>query len=282
MGPSEPSAFAVGDSWKRIEKAARLFGSGDYDRALRTFRKANKAAGGECVDCLLGMAVACRMLGKYDEAFEHAEQALELEPGPAAKVNAYNEKGLALYLRAATILPAQREDRFRGTPTARSTPEAAVSEIRQLLSDSEEALRAALAASGGSSYEVHNHLAEVLYRRYAYGASREILSDALGHLQEYVDREPVRNDRAEDLLRYLKSSLGPPFEVAPLKEDPRAARVDDVALETGLGDVLAPRKVFCPIPLYTREARETRIQGTVTVQAIIDKAGAVSPDRITR
>lgn len=41
------------------------------------------------------------------------------------------------------------------------------------------------------------------------------------------------------------------------------------------GDVLAPVKIAGPIPRYTEPARVARIEGTVTVQAIVNKRGVV-------
>jgi TonB family protein len=55
----------------------------------------------------------------------------------------------------------------------------------------------------------------------------------------------------------------------------------DAPLPVG-GDVIEPLKLYAPPPLYTEPARKARIEGYVIVQAIIDKAGAVTNVRVVK
>lgn len=48
------------------------------------------------------------------------------------------------------------------------------------------------------------------------------------------------------------------------------------------GDVKAPRRVFDPQPAYTPEARESRIQGIVIIQATIDEKGNVTDTKVLK
>ncbi len=41
------------------------------------------------------------------------------------------------------------------------------------------------------------------------------------------------------------------------------------------GDVVAPTKTYAPLPNYTEEARQARIQGVVILQAVVDTLGQV-------
>jgi TonB family protein len=48
------------------------------------------------------------------------------------------------------------------------------------------------------------------------------------------------------------------------------------------GDVTAPERVSGPQPVYTREAREARIQGVVIVEAVVDREGRVGSVRVLK
>jgi TonB family protein len=73
--------------------------------------------------------------------------------------------------------------------------------------------------------------------------------------------------------------------VAAMKlEDPApggAAPVGDEPLEVQ-GDVEAPLLYFSPAPEYTEEARRARIQGPVTLRAVIDENGRVATAEVVR
>ncbi len=48
------------------------------------------------------------------------------------------------------------------------------------------------------------------------------------------------------------------------------------------GDVLPPRKIFGPQPIYTEEARQARIQGVVILQAVVDVDGRLARIRVLK
>jgi periplasmic protein TonB len=50
-----------------------------------------------------------------------------------------------------------------------------------------------------------------------------------------------------------------------------------------LGDgIVPPKKIFDPRPLYTEEARQARVQGTVILQAVVDAQGNVTDVKILK
>jgi TonB family protein len=48
------------------------------------------------------------------------------------------------------------------------------------------------------------------------------------------------------------------------------------------GGVTAPVPIFQPLPLYTEEARKSRIEGIVLIQAIIRRDGTVDSFKVVR
>ena len=75
---------------------------------------------------------------------------------------------------------------------------------------------------------------------------------------------------------------------APVAEAPEAPIDDDEDGNVAAapiyvdGNVKAPKKVHAPAPRYTQDARESRVQGVVIVQAIIDREGLVEDVKVLK
>ncbi|MEM7581902.1 MAG: TonB family protein [Acidobacteriota bacterium] len=90
------------------------------------------------------------------------------------------------------------------------------------------------------------------------------------------DPEPIRLDTPEP--RIDLPELDEDF--LPIPDAPPAPEPDGPILVTG--EVRRPVKVHAPQPAYTEIARRARIQGTVIVQAIIDRNGEVVDTQVLK
>ena len=58
--------------------------AGDFKEAIRQYRQADKASGGSCVACQLGLAKAFSGVGAHKEVLKSVEAALRLKIGRAS------------------------------------------------------------------------------------------------------------------------------------------------------------------------------------------------------
>ena len=100
--------------------------AGDFKEAIRQYRQADKASGGSCVACQLGLAKAFSGVGAHKEVLKSVEAALRLTTDKQQLAVAYNEQGLAL-LALAGDDPGklkQAEAAFRQVMAHNDTPTA--------------------------------------------------------------------------------------------------------------------------------------------------------------
>ena len=95
-GQSDPPAAAS----TPLEEAADLMEEGKYKEAIRAFKQADKQAGGNCLDCQLGLAQAYNKIGAYRDALKSAEAAARLTSDDSKLALAYHEQGVALFALA--------------------------------------------------------------------------------------------------------------------------------------------------------------------------------------
>jgi tetratricopeptide (TPR) repeat protein len=175
-----------------LDKARRALQQQRYHEAARSFRQADKLAGGRCADCQLGLAKALNRVPDYLGALAAADAALAAAPDDFLRAHALNERGLALLAL--------------GPRDAKRYEEAA------------EAFGQVLAVSGGSANAARVNRAEALLRL-------ERRDEAVKLLEEYLSREPdgPSATRARELIgdpaRVGKAIL-PSFALETLAGEP--------------------------------------------------------------
>ena len=175
-----------------LDKARRALQQQKYHEAARSFRQADKLAGGRCADCQLGLAKALNRVPDYRGALAAADAALAAAPDDFLRAHALNERGLALLAL--------------GPQDAKRYEEAA------------EAFAQVLAISGGSANAARVNRAEALLRL-------ERRDEAVKLLEEYLTREPdgPSATRARELIgdpaRVGKAIL-PSFALETLAGEP--------------------------------------------------------------
>jgi thiol-disulfide isomerase/thioredoxin len=96
-----PSAKPAGDpAAVKLIEAGQLLEQRRYDLALEAFKKANRLAGGSCVECLLGLSRAANQLGAYADALDSSRQVIALAKERGVLAQAHNQLGLALHQRS--------------------------------------------------------------------------------------------------------------------------------------------------------------------------------------
>lgn len=87
------------DLARSLEKADRLLGAKQFRKAAAEFERASALAGGECPECLLGVAKAYRGAGQVDAALQVTRMALPLLSAPGERARAYDQLGSLLALK---------------------------------------------------------------------------------------------------------------------------------------------------------------------------------------
>ena len=179
-----------------LDKARRALQQQRYHEAARSFRQADKLAGGRCADCQLGLAKALNRVPDYLGALAAADAALAAAPDDFLRAHALNERGLALL-----ALGPRDAKRY----------EAAA-----------EAFAQVLAISGGSANAARVNRAEALIRL-------ERRDEAVKLLEEYLRREPdgPSATRARELVgdparvgKAIVPSFAPSFALETLAGEP--------------------------------------------------------------
>lgn len=187
--PADPSQEALNQGRKLVQE-------GKAAEAVKVLRKADKLAGGSCVECHIHLAVAYNQMGAFKEAQKSADTALKLSQQPPDQFRAHHNRGLALYGLA-------------GDNAAK---------LRQ----AEESFRRALELSEGRSNSTRFSLAMALLRQ-----SRD--EEGVALLKQYLEQEPSGKDaaRARELIANpvrARKNFVPDFELTTLKGDRVTAR----------------------------------------------------------
>ena len=160
-----------------LVEAYDLMKRDQYEDAMRAFKEANRKSGGDCEDCLLGLAKAFNKMGAFKNAAKEARRAAEASTYLANRIHAYNELGLALF----------------------SAPD-----NKKSLEEAEQAFTKILELSEGDSNMARSNLAHILLR-----LKRDTEARAL--LQEFIDYDPesATADRARAILKNPRRAIEP-------------------------------------------------------------------------
>lgn len=184
--PAAPAPHA-----EKLEEAQSLFDEGKHNEAVKAFKEADKLAGGDCVECRLGLARAFNKLGAHKEVVKNVDAVLGMTSEKNAVILAHNEQGLALLAMAA-------QDPKHLEPAAK-------------------AFRQALELSGGQLNAVRFNLGYTLLR-----LSRD--EEGISILKEYLEQDPKAEsaDAAKDLIANplrARKRLAPDVELVTLTGD---------------------------------------------------------------
>ena len=239
-----------------LKKAFDLLEQRRFAEAAKSFQQADELAGGSCGPCLLGLSRAYTGLRKPGKAADAAREAAGLLRTPDLIAQAWNQLGFAL-----------------------------VSHPKPDLAGAEEAFRKAVeAAVGGQVADIANvaryNLADVLWRQKKYAESERAAREALvaeptgpASLNARIVLCQARTDGAPVAL--------PEVVYACPKEGLRIFEKKAQAT-SGESEVVRPEKLFGRPPVYDESARMSKIQGTVMVEAVIDKEGCVQNPRVCK
>ncbi|HEX7180485.1 MAG TPA: redoxin family protein [Thermoanaerobaculia bacterium] len=174
-----------------LEEARDLMEEENYKDAIRSFKQADKLAGGNCLECQLGLARAHNKIGAYKVALERAEAAIRLAKDEPNLALAYHEQGTALFALAG--------------------------DDPKILGQAEKAFREVLAKTQGKINAVRYNLAAVLLRQ-----GRD--ADGVALLKEYLENEPdgAYAESARELIKTplrARKRLVPDFELVTLSGD---------------------------------------------------------------
>ena len=173
---------------KTLDEAYVLLEAGDYEKAVKAFRKAHKREDAPSFRCAIGRATTFNRIEAFKKADKSSQEALELAATSKERAAAYFEKGVALYARGS----ANDEE----------------------LKASEHALRKVLEESGGGWNQARFPLGVILLKQ-------ERDDEGVAVLEAYLAAAPP--GKAADLARsYVENPLRarapvvPEFEVVTL------------------------------------------------------------------
>lgn len=258
---ASPAAVAEGPSGEvteRIAEGKKHLYAGQHRKAIREFEKADELADGQSPEALAGLAKAHYHDGTPREAVAAAERLLDLADDPKNRLLGYQLLGSAYY--ADRKLPDEER-----------------------LAKAEEAYRDAIRLSEGRAFTPLFSLAQVLEESGREEAALELLRTLPTESLDDQVEKPFRL-----LLCRLKKTLPP--EAGGVAGVPREDRGEVHHLpgpgEDGTAreehEVQKPRKLHMPMAHYPEKARQRREQGTVAVQAVIDRDGCVVDVEVVR
>jgi TonB family protein len=227
-------------------RARQLLTERKFQAAAEVFAQANELAGGHCGECLLGLARAKQGLGDLNAGIVAAQKAVEALAKDPLQGLAYQHLGDLLSQRAGACEPPPCDA-------------AALAD----LAAAEETYGSALASgSADRSYSLAGlALTRIRLAHYpeAADAARQSLTAAA---------TGAAAARARVLLCRARWT-----GKVPAADGPEAAiRVD--------GRVSKPVKVSVPAPSFSESARKKRTEGTVIIEAIIDREGCVTDTQV--
>jgi TonB family protein len=233
--PETPPAVASQTLTESIDRAFQLIADGKFKEARAELERSQTLAAGPCGECLLGMSHVYASEKNWKRSQEAARQALPLLPTPGLKARAYDQLGIAAF-------------------------------FSKNLDEAEDGFRRAVSSGGAWGTLARYNLAQVLLTRQRWAEAAEM---ARSYLE---DAGPAGKaaDQAHIVLCQARLNLSedpvPPYKASSENES-ETVRIG--------GKVTRPEILFQPRPVYPKGARRVRQQGTVIVEANIDREGCV-------
>jgi len=174
-----------------LTQARSLLEAGEYKDAAKAFKKANQAAGGECFDCLLGLAAAYDAMARFDDAADAARLAAALEEPPERLAAANLALGEAILIAAG--------------------------HNKKKLAEAESSFRKALELAGEKAPRARYRLAETLLK---LGRDGEAAVELEKFLRDQPEGDLSRQARAWlENPRSAREKFAPQFQLATLDGD---------------------------------------------------------------
>jgi len=283
--PSDPV-----DSQVWLEQGKRQLAKRNFRRAQATFEKADRLAGGSCKECLMNLAFAHLRQQQYEQSAAALERALALDV--ANGFDALQQLS-AVYDRMDAPSRAAEACRLYLTQASDATLRLraqndlgywlVVGRLPGWAKKSRVIFEQLLEATDGRPAVTRINLAEVLFQRGLEDQALELLpaleDPAAWEKFPEMRQLPLSPEIEKRVHKAKWASLGRDI---PLDPAPGPAKDLGYSPLTVGGDVTAPIRLESPQPEYTERARRARIQGVVTIQAVIDTEGRVVDARIVQ
>ncbi|MDP9122547.1 MAG: TonB family protein, partial [Acidobacteriota bacterium] len=258
MGGEVPKGGTPAGSEELLRQGKQLLKERKFKAAAEAFGKANRAADGQCGECLAGLGRAQLGVGNLDEAIASMRQAAGLLSEPRGLSQTYDALGTMLTRRG------KKGD----------------------LEEAEEVFGKALETGGANRSVVLSNRAEVRRRLVHYA---EAVEAARQSLQEAPDGEAAGQARIALCLSRLAGKLPGHGEAADSRGDAGLASAeghllppDGVPGVLRIGDVVEGETVKMPMKLHVQGPHSQAVNGVVVIGAIIDAEGCVTDVTILR
>jgi len=229
-----------------------------FAAAADTFRRANAAADGKCLECALALSEA--LPDNPQEAIAATREAIRRLEGEPLLGSAYCQLGDLLLRLPETSAALDAEHAYEK------------------------------AADLGVTYRAEA-LVGIAGARLRRGLYTQAAAVALQAIQASPDDPTAGKARSTICQARRAGALTP--ETAPMPPAEPAPAIPWVVRQPGQsldGDgpfliqeaITKPRKLYAAPPVYTEEARKQRLQGTVILEAIIDRDGCVVVTQILK
>ncbi len=299
--PALAAGPGAGDPEASVEQASRLLKNQGYKQAIRICKQEVESRSRvEATQCLLILAIAYNRIGEPQEAIEAARQAAASTEDPRFVRVADRELGSAHFKKAAKL-------KSRGSfESASEQLKHAESAFRRALDIDQEGDHVTMIDLATTLFE-QIHVGWIVLGEDSdwQQADVEIRELALSYLRlnpSGPSASWAREVGCVELMSALSSGSGEdepseasrseasrseesPSGESRSEEGPGSGGDSSQSTETGAAgqadqhvgeEVVKPEKISSPQPQYSPLARKARIQGQVSVQAVLNKRGNVT------
>jgi TonB family protein len=233
--PETPPPVGSQALTESIDRAFQLIADGKFKEARAELERSQTLAAGPCGECLLGMSHVYASEKNWKRTQEAVRQALPLLSTPGLQARAYDQLGIAAF-------------------------------FSKNLDEAEDGFRRAVSSGGAWGMLARYNLAQVLLTRQRWAEAAEMARSYL------KDAGPAGKAADQAHIVLCQARLNLTEDAAP--PDKASSETESETVRIG-GKVTRPEILFQPRPVYPKEARKARQQGTVIVEANIDREGCV-------